>query len=242
MSSPANSPMGSAGEQPQGGAELLDVTDEHDPLLLLASASGGRAATLRRARIEHGTLPVDLDEQAILDAAGDELSPAEQVLLLAREKAHAAADRSDGGYVVLGCDSMLEIDGTVVGKPGTAQAAIDRWRAVRGRTGTLHSGHWIVDDRDSEDGGTGATFGATASTDVVFADLSDAEIEAYVATGEPVHVAGAFTIDGIGGPFISSISGDPHAVVGLSLPLLRTMLDDIGIGVHELWADSPQDR
>lgn len=214
------------------------------PLLLLASASAGRRATLTAARIEHDTLPVDLDEDAILDRArtaageaGAPLAAAEGVLLLAREKAQAATELSDGGYVVLGGDSMLELDGTVLGKPRTAQAAGERWRTQRGRTAVLHSGHWLIDDRDPEDGGTGATFGASASCEVTFADLSDEEIDAYVATGEPLGVAGSFTIDGMGGPFITGVNGDPHAVVGLSLPLLRQMLGEIGIGIHELWED-----
>ena len=221
----------------------------HDPLLLLASSSAGRRATLRAARIEHSVLPVDLDEDAILARARaqaasspdteEALTPADEVLLLAREKALAATARSDGGYVVLGCDSMLELDGEVIGKPLTPQRARERWRAMRGRTGILHSGHWLVDDRDPADGGTGATFGATASCELRFADLTDEEIEAYVATGEPLGVAGGFTIDGRGGPFVEHLEGDPHAVVGLSLPLLRRMLGEIGVGVHELWEDAP---
>lgn len=221
---------------------------ELDPLLLLASASEGRRRTLESARIAHSRLPVDLDEAAILDAArrdaleqGEPLAPAEEVLLLARAKAEAATARSDGGYVVLGCDSMLEIDGEVVGKPHTAEAANERWRAMRGRTAVLHSGHWLVDDRDPEDGGTGATLGATASCEVTFAALSDDEIEAYVATGEPLEVAGAFTIDGLAGPYITSVSGDPHAVVGLSLPLLRRLLGEIGIAIHDLWDEDVPD-
>ncbi|HJC69234.1 MAG TPA: septum formation inhibitor Maf [Candidatus Brachybacterium intestinipullorum] len=209
-------------------------------MLLLASASAGRRATLAAAGIEHTTMPVDLDEDGILaaarEAAGDApLAPAEEVLLLAREKATAATARSEGGYVVLGCDSMLELDGEVIGKPHEPARAAARWRAMRGRTGVLHSGHWVVDDRDPEDGGTGATFGASASCALTFAELSDAEIDAYVATGEPLGVAGGFTIDGRGGPFVDSVEGDPHAVVGLSLPLLRRMLGEIGLAIHELW-------
>ena len=227
------------------------MTTDHDPLLLLASASAGRRATLRAARIEHSTLPVDLDEEAILVRAREQAAQsaypaeaptaAEEVLLLAREKAIAATSRSDGGYVVLGCDSMLELEGQVIGKPLTAERARERWRAMRGRTGVLHSGHWLVDDRAEEDGGTGATFGATASCELSFAELSDAEIDAYVATGEPLGVAGGFTLDGLGGPFIERVHGDPHAVVGLSLPLLRRMLAEIDLGVHELWEDSAGD-
>ncbi|WP_193105259.1 nucleoside triphosphate pyrophosphatase [Brachybacterium sp. FME24] len=230
-------------------AESTENSTDYDPLLLLASASAGRRATLSSARIEHSTMSVDLDEEAILAAAhqraaasgdpDDALLPSDQVLLLAREKAVAATSRSDGGYVVLGCDSMLELDGEVIGKPRTVEAATARWHAMRGRTGTLHSGHWLVDDRDEEDGGTAATFGATASCQVTFAALSDEEIDAYVATGEPLGVAGGFTLDALGGPFIEGVDGDPHAVVGLSLPLLRGMLREIGIAVHELWEDAP---
>jgi septum formation protein len=212
-----------------------------DPLLLLASASAGRRDTLTRAGIAFDTLATDLDEDTILREAGPDLVPAEAVLLLAREKAHAAtrisSERDGGGYVVLGCDSMLEVDGTAVGKPHTPERATDRWRQLRGRSAVLHSGHWIVDDRDPADGGTGATFGATADAQVTFADLSDQEIDAYVATGEPLEVAGAFTIDGRGGPFITSVDGDPHAVVGVSLPLLRQMLTQIDVGIHELWTE-----
>src|SRR5699024_6740020 len=102
----------------------------------------------------------------------------------------------EGGYVVLGGDSMLELDGEPIGKPHTAEKAARQWRAMRGRTGTLHSGHWLIDDRDPADGGTGATFGATAGCAVTFAAVSDEEIDAYVATGEPLGVAGGFTIDG----------------------------------------------
>ena len=216
---------------------------DHDPLLLLASASQGRRAVLDGARIEHSALPVDLDETSILERAraaaleaGEELGAAEEVLLLAREKAQTATARSDGGYVVLGCDSMLELDGEVIGKPHTPERARERWRAMRGRTGVLHSGHWLVDDRDEDDGGTGATFGATASCEVSFAEVSDEEIDAYVATGEPLGLAGGFAIDGMAGPFIERIAGDPHTVIGLSLPLLRRMLGEIGLGVHQLWA------
>lgn len=216
----------------------MTAADE-DPLLLLASASPGRRNTLARAGLAFDTLATDLDEDAILRRAGTEVGPAEQVLLLAREKAQAATristERDGGGYIVLGCDSMLELEGQVIGKPLTAERARERWRAMRGRTGVLHSGHWLVDDRDEEDGGTGATLGATASCEVTFAQLSDEEIDAYVATGEPLGVAGGFTLDGYAGPFIDGVNGDPHAVIGLSLPLLRGLLGEIGLGIHELW-------
>lgn len=214
------------------------MQQQYEPLLLLASQSQGRKDTLRRAGIGFTALPADVDEAAILTRALDdhpEMDFGDQVLVLARAKAEASLRASEGGYVVLGGDSMLEIDGELVGKPGSANAARDRWRSMAGKTGTLHSGHWLIDDRDPDDGGTGATFGATASTRVTFAALSEDEIEAYVATEEPLWVAGAFTIDGFGGPFIERIDGDPHAVVGLSLPLLRLMLAEIELHVSDLW-------
>lgn len=105
---------------------------------------------------------------------------------------------------------------------------------MRGRSGVLHTGHWVVDVRDVEDGGTGATLGATSSTTVFFADLDDEEIDAYVATGEPLQVAGAFTIDGLGGPYVERIEGDHHGVVGVSLPLLREVLAEIDVPWHAL--------
>jgi septum formation protein len=137
--------------------------------------------------------------------------------------------------LVLGCDSMLELDGEVDSKPADAADAIRRWQRMRGRSGVLHTGHWLVDLRDDEHGGSGATLGATASTVVHFADVTDDEIAAYVATGEPLNVAGAFTTDGLGGAFVRGIEGDHHTVVGVSLPLLRTLLNDCGVRWTDLW-------
>lgn len=228
--------MSGAESMPIGSAQ--DPDEDVEPLLLLASASAGRRATLDHAGIAYTAQAADLDEDGLLAEAGD-LTGAEAVLLLAREKAQAVTAASEDGYVVLGCDSMLETDGEVIGKPHTPQRALERWRSLRGRTAVLHSGHWLIDDRDPADGGTGATFGATASTEVSFADLDDDEIAAYVATGEPLGVAGAFTIDGLGGPFVTSITGDPHAVVGLSLPLLRELLREIDVPIHVLWRGRP---
>jgi len=132
---------------------------------------------------------------------------------------------------VVGCDSLLDLDGTPCGKPGSRAAAVAAWRLMRGRTGILLTGHHLIVRRgDAVDRLT-----RTASTRVTFADLDDAEIEAYVATGEPDQVAGAFTIDGLGGAYVTRIDGDPHNVVGLSLPLLREMLRSAGVGWHELW-------
>jgi septum formation protein len=208
--------------------------------LVLASASPARLATLRSAGIEPTVAVSAVDEPAVLAAAGD-VPPAEAVLLLARAKARDVAPGPPGA-LVLGCDSMLELDGQVLGKPADAADAAARWRAMRGRSGRLHTGHWLVDRRD-EPGGDAAAGpaedGATSTTVVHFADVSDAEIDAYVATGEPLWVAGAFTIDGLGGAFISGVEGDHHGVVGLSLPLLRGLLAARGVPIHTLWTRLP---
>ncbi len=221
--------------------------------LLLASASPARLATLRAVGIDPLVRVSGVDEDAALDAArarfGD-LEPADAVLVLAQAKAQAVADAladddlaedpdAGGDLLVLGCDSMLEMDGEIHGKPADAAQAVERWRAMRGRSGVLHTGHWLVDERDTGPGGrggTGGTLGATSSTVVHFADLSDAEIDAYVATGEPLAVAGAFTVDGRGGAFVTRIEGDHHGVVGVSLPLVRELLGQVGLTVPDLWS------
>ena len=197
--------------------------------LVLASASPARLATLRAAGIWPAVVVSRVDEDLALAEATERYGPLgapDVALLLARAKAEDVSSTDVGGAVVLGCDSVLELDGEVHGKPADANEARRRWRRMRGRSGVLHTGHWIVDDRDGEGG---ATLGATASTTVHFAKLSDAEIDAYVATGEPLLVAGAFTIDGLGGAFVTAIEGDHHNVVGLSLPLLRDLLADAGV-------------
>ncbi len=200
--------------------------------LVLASASPARLTTLRAAGIEPAVQVSDVDEDAVLDALPEGTPAADQVLQLARAKALDVAGRATGD-LVLGCDSMLELAGQVHGKPADAAEAAQRWRRMRGRSGVLHTGHWLIDQRTT---GTGGQTGATSSTTVHFADLSDAEIDAYVATGEPLVVAGAFTIDGRGGPFVAGIEGDHHGVVGLSLPLLRTLLAELGVTIPDLWA------
>lgn len=205
--------------------------------LVLASASPARRALLRQAGIEPTICVSDVDEAAVEAAAREaygDLGPGDVALLLARAKAEAVADELDGDQVVIGCDSVLELDGAVYGKPASAEEAISRWRLMRGGSGILHTGHWLVDDRSAESGGSGGTLGATAETVVHFADLDDEEIDGYVASGEPLRVAGAFTIDGLGAPFIARIEGDHTNVVGLSLPLLRQLLREIGVGWYDL--------
>jgi septum formation protein len=217
--------------------------------VVLASASPARLATLRAAGVTPTVVVSTVDEGAVLSDAAHRfgaLVPADQVLVLAQAKAENVARLIEGdsagadtlgaraaqaaqACVVVGCDSMLELDGQVLGKPHDAADAVERWRAMRGRAGTLHTGHWLVDLRDPDDGGSGATLGATSSTVCHFAYIDDDEIAAYVATGEPLRVAGAYTIDGLGGPYVERIEGDHHGVVGLSLPLLRELLGDMGI-------------
>jgi septum formation protein len=221
--------------------------------LLLASASPARRATLCALGIDPLVRVSGVDEDAALDAARarfGELEPADAVLVLAQAKAQAVADAladddldedpdAAGDLLLLGCDSMLEIDGEIQGKPVDAAQATERWRRMRGRSGVLHTGHWLIDERETSTdgtGGTGGTLGATSSTVVHFADLSDAEIDAYVATGEPLAVAGAFTVDGRGGAFVTGIEGDHHGVVGVSLPLVRELLGQIGLTVPDLWS------
>lgn len=207
------------------------------PRLVLASQSPARLATLKSAGVTPEVVVSGVDEDKVLADAAErfgELDPADAVLVLAQAKAEAVASRLEdeedpADVVVVGCDSMLEIDGTVVGKPADAGVARERWRSMRGGKGVLHTGHWLVDLRDDAAGGTGGTLGSTSSTTVWFADVDDDEIDAYVATDEPLHVAGAFTIDGLGGPYVERIEGDHHGVVGISLPLLRELLGELNI-------------
>lgn len=189
------------------------------PRVVLASASPARLGTLQRAGVIPEVEVSGIDEDSLRAGSVQEL-----VSVLARAKAEAVAARRDGGdEVVIGCDSLLELDGLALGKPSDAADAVRRWRLMRGRSGVLHTGHHVIRLP------SGAARTATASTTVYFADLDNAEIDAYVATGEPLVVAGAFTIDGLGGPYVTRIEGDPHNVVGISLPLVRLLLADLGV-------------
>lgn len=210
------------------------------PQLILASASPARTKLLTDAGIAHSVRVSDADEDALTAAAGP-LSPADTALLLARAKAEAvAATTSDAstGTLVIGCDSVFELDGTAYGKPWEPEVASERWALMRGRSGVLHTGHWLIslDTTGTHDAGSPVGYGAVTSARVTFEDVTDAEIEAYVATGEPLQVAGAFTIDGIAGAFISSVEGDPHTVVGLSISTLRRLLAQHGVAITDLWA------
>ena len=208
--------------------------------LYLASTSPARLALLRAAGIEPILINPDVDEARVVAeteaAVGSALEPRVLVELLARAKAEAAVSASlqkPLTGLLLGGDSVFVLDGVIYGKPHTAEAARERWERQRGRTGTLYSGHWLI---EVADGVPGRAIGAAVAAEVTFADdLDDAELDAYVATGEPLFVAGAFTIDSLGAPFITSIVGDPSTVVGLSLPTLRRLVRTLGHEWPTLW-------
>ncbi len=192
--------------------------------LLLASTSPARKRLLTDAGILFETRSPGVDEDALVAQQRPETIQ-EMTLLLARAKAEAVTFNG----LVLGCDSALLLDGEMLGKPHHPEVAIARWQKMRGRTGVLCSGHWLID------GNTGKASGKVTQTSVKFANLSDEQIHKYVATGEPLQVAGAFTIDGIGGAFIERIEGDYHTVVGLSLVTLRELVTELGHDYQSLW-------
>jgi septum formation protein len=204
--------------------------------LILASASPARLRTLRDAGVSPEVIVSGFDESTV-----SELDPAQRALLLAELKARAVADRVPGQVVgvrrvVVGCDSLFEFEGQGFGKPGSAAEARRRLGRMSGHSGVLHTGHFVL-DLD-----TGRHVGRVASTVVNFAALSSEDIDAYVSTGEPLDVAGAFTIDGLAGAFVDSVNGDPHNVVGISLPLLRRMLGELEITWTSLWTTGSLDR
>jgi septum formation protein len=191
--------------------------------IVLASASPARLGVLRAAGLEPEVIVSGVDE-TVFSAA----TPAELAGQLARAKASTVAAGLDDGLVI-GCDSLLDLDGQALGKPGSAAEAARRWRDMSGRTGTLVTGHCVIE------AGTGRQAAAVGATTVRFGTPSEAEIAAYVATGEPLAVAGAFTLDGRGGWFVDGIDGDHGNVLGISLPLLRRLLAELGFGVTRLW-------
>jgi septum formation protein len=191
------------------------------PRLILASASPARLKTLRQAGLDPEVKVSGVDESTV-----ELTGPADYTLKLAQMKAVAVA-ADEPRALVIGCDSVLALDGEILGKPASEADAVSRWRKMRGRHGVLHTGHCVIDTHRE------VWLGRSAATQVRFAHVTDEEIEAYVATGEPAAVAGAFTLDGLGGAFVSGVTGDPHNVVGISLPLLRLMLDELGF----LWTD-----
>ena len=200
--------------------------------LVLASASDARLRTLRGAGLDPEVIVSGVDEDSEAVDGVRELTA--RLAQLKAEAVSARIDHGPGTTVVVGCDSMLELEGMGYGKPGTPAEAAQRWQRMSGRFGLLHTGHHVM----LHQGKATTTRNAVASTLVHFAKLTNEEIAAYVATAEPLNVAGGFTVDGLGGPFVTGIEGDHHNVVGLSLPLLRTMLNELGIWWPSLWGSS----
>ena len=207
--------------------------------LVLASTSPARLTLLRSGGIEPITIAPGVDEDAVAQRANEQgliSSVEDMVHVLAKAKAEAVAGLPEAaGALIIGCDSALEFAGEALGKPHEPQVAIERWRRMRGQSGYLHTGHWLIDNRHPVAGELSPATGAVRSSKVNFADLTDDEIETYVATGEPLKVAGAFTIDGLGGAFLDSIEGDSHTVVGLSLNALRQLTVQLGVEYTSLW-------
>lgn len=207
--------------------------------LYLASTSPARLATLRAAGIEPLTHSPGVDEDALVarvEAEHGPLAAPQMVQLLAQAKAEAIVGATVNGEeidgLILGGDSAFLFDGHIYGKPHQPEVARARWRAQRGRSGELWSGHWLIDHRG---GRVNAALGRADMATVTFADPDDAEIDAYIATGEPLAVAGAFTVDSLGGPFIRRVDGDPSTVIGLSLSTLRDLVRELGVSWPSLW-------
>jgi septum formation protein len=224
----------------------LDVTHR----LILASASAARLRVLRGAGLDPRVVVSGVDE----GGTGD-LTPAQAVLTLARRKAAAVAALVPAGEstLVMGCDSLLEFDGRAEGKPATVSDARALWRRLRRRTGKLHTGHCLIhtgliDTRLMDTGlvntglvntGRAVEAGAPDTALIRFGDPTDGEIDAYVATGEPLRVAGGFTLEGFGSAWIDSIDGNPGTVMGLSIPVLRRLTRELGLEIVDFWAPAP---
>ncbi|MEV0063918.1 nucleoside triphosphate pyrophosphatase [Nocardia sp. NPDC050718] len=206
--------------------------------LVLASASPARLGILRTAGIDPVVRVSDVDEDAVSAALPPDTSSHDVVVALARAKAvdvAASIPEFAADCVVVGCDSMLLVDGQLQGKPHTPEVARARWAGMAGRSADLITGHCVLRLRD---GAVVAESAECSSTTVHFAKPAPDELDAYIATGEPLQVAGAFTLDGLGGWFVDRIEGDPSSVIGIGLPLLRRLLEDVGVGVTQLWRDA----
>lgn len=208
--------------------------------IVLGSASTGRLRVLRNAGIDPLVAVSGVDEDAAIAALGADPDPAAVVTTLARAKADAVARELDAlvaaDCVVIGCDSMLYVDGELRGKPGTPEEARRQWNSMAGRAGQLFTGHCVVRILDAR---TIATETAAEVTTVRFGIPTEAELTAYIAGGEPLNVAGAFTIDGLGGWFVDGVEGDPSNVVGLGLAVTRRLLESVGLSIGDLWRANP---
>jgi septum formation protein len=203
--------------------DLTPLPSRGRPPLVLASGSAGRLRILRSAGIDPEVIVSGVDESNT-----DQLPTPELVAVLAERKAAAVA-RLRPDALVLGCDSLLDLDGAAVGKPANSWEVAHVWRRLAGRTGTLYTGHRLI--------AGGRSVGGVAATEIRFGTPTEKEIAAYAATAEPLSLAGGFSIDGLAAPFVDGIDGDPSNVIGLSLPLLRSLLAEIGIAITELWCD-----
>ena len=199
--------------------------------VVLASRSPARLATLRSAGIEPDVVVSNVDEESIA-ASLPNASPAQLAQLLANAKAEEVAASIATPALVIGCDSVFELHGQAFGKPGTETIARERWQQMFGSSGVLHTGHCVIDTS------SGRQAVATASTTVTMGTMTSQEMDDYLATGEPLEVAGGFTLDALGAPFIESIYGDPSTVVGISLPTLRRLIGELGVGWTSLWRTS----
>jgi septum formation protein len=192
------------------------------PRLILASASPARLRVLRDAGFDPEVVVSGVSEEI------DDIETAQAVVTLADRKGSAVSARFPES-LILACDSLLDLRGVALGKPSTPAEATDMWRRLSGSQGTLHTGHCLIDTRADR------RVLRLASTSIRFGSPSEAELTAYVASGEPMTLAGAFSIDGLAAPFVEGIDGDASNVLGLSLPLLRKMLSEVGVAIMDLW-------
>jgi septum formation protein len=205
--------------------------------VVLGSASPGRRTVLRQAGIEPLVIVSGVDEDAVTASVGPIRTPAEITAALAAAKAGRVAETLEPAVaadsVVIGCDSMLYSGGRLLGKPGTPEAARAQWQLISGNAGQLHTGHCVIRLRNGETVWRGVE---NTVTTVHFATPTDEEIDTYIASGEPLRVAGGFTLDGLGGWFVDAVDGDPSAVIGIGLPTVRRLINAAGLSIPELWA------
>ena len=208
--------------------------------LVLGSASPGRLQVLRGAGVEPVVVVSGVDEDAVTAGLGPSAGPDAVTVALASAKATRVAAQLPpelaADCVVIGCDSLLYIDGTLCGKPASVADARRRWQSMTGRSGLLYTGHSLI---RLQDNAITDHLSEYACTTVRFRRPSNADLESYLASGEPLRVAGGFTLDGLGGWFIDGVDGDPSSVVGISLPLLRRLVDAVGLSISLLWAANP---